>query len=332
MTAFPRRHLSSLHELAAQVLARRGVDGAPAAIARDLLAGFYDVCMGAGLDGVLHQLGAEDVAGLTEDERLTTELATVLRDRARFDPGGPRSALPTQLAACLIATLGLELQDPVAATTSLDDDIRRDTLAALAAVVEPALAAAQLRPAIIADARARCAPEHQKAFDKMAAQLDERGLRFPAQPKVPLSVVHEAQRALLEARTGIVERAANAALDRAKAVLERADADLAARIEQPISHRLTPREVAVRRAGALAIPSPENVATALLTGLTDVLGVVWESPAVAVRAYGVSQTFAVGEVIEHPKFGRGTVTSVSTKNVEVEFPDGAVTLVHARGK
>jgi hypothetical protein len=56
MIGFPRRHLSSLHELASQVLERRGADCAPATLARDLLAGFFDVCMRAGLDGVLVEL------------------------------------------------------------------------------------------------------------------------------------------------------------------------------------------------------------------------------------------------------------------------------------
>jgi hypothetical protein len=332
MIGFPRRYQSNLLELAAQVLARRGADAAPATFARDLLGGFFAVCLGAGLDGVLQELGAEDASGLTEDERRTTELEAMLRDRARFDPGGPRSALPAQLAACLIATLGLELSDPDAGVVSLADDVRRATMTALAGALEAPLAAAQLRPAIIADARARCAPDHLKAFDKMAAQLDERGLRFPAQPKVPLSVVQEAQRALAEARTAIVERAANEALDRAKPVLEQADPVVAARLEQPVTHRLTPREVAVRRAGKVPVPSTENIATTLLASLSELLGVEWEAPAVAVRAYGVSQTYAVGEVIEHPKFGRGTVKATTLKNVEVEFPDGTFTLVHARGK
>lgn len=339
MISFPRRRLPSLHELASQVLERRGFDSAPATLARDLLAGFFDVCMRAGQDGVLVELSQAfapldiaDGSGLSEEPRLKAGLAAMLADRARFDPGGPRSAMPMQLADCLVATLQLELHDPPDRSVTLSDAQRRETIAALAGAVDGELVPAQLRPAIIAAARARCEERHLKAFDKMTAQLDERGTRLPPQPKVPVDLVKAVQLALFEARTAIVERVANAAIDRARPVLERGSPEAAARIDLPITHRLTPRDVAVRRATEVQVPTPDQVVRALFASLTELLELVWTTPAAAVRAYGVSQTFAVGELIEHPKFGRGTVQVVTAKNIEVEFPDGSVTLVHARGK
>jgi hypothetical protein len=47
-----------------------------------------------------------------------------------------------------------------------------------------------------------------------------------------------------------------------------------------------------------------------------------------VHPYAASRTFAVGDVIEHPKFGRGTVVSRVAQRIEVEFPDGKHTLAH----
>lgn len=338
MIGFPRPCLSSLHELASQALDRRGAASAPATLARDLLAGFFDVCMRTGQDGVLVELAQAfaplditDRSGLCEEPRLKVGLAAMVGDRARFDPGGPLGAMPAQLAACLIATLTLELRDPPDRALTLSDEARRELIAALASVVDVELVAAQLRPAVIADARARCAPRHHKAFDKMAAQLDERGTRLPPQPKVALDVVQAVQLALFEARTTIIERVANAAIDRARPVLERYSTETAARIELPISHRLTPRDIVVRRATEVQTPAPDQIVRSLMASLSELLELVWTAPAAVVRAYGVSQTFTVGELIDHPKFGRGTVQAVTVKNIEVEFADGSHTLVHARG-
>src|SRR5688500_7774048 len=105
MIGFPRRLVPSLHELGAQALERRGLDGAPASLARDLLAGFFDLCMRTGQDGVLHEiaqafepLDLADASSLSEEPRLQGALAAMLADRSRFDPGGPRNAMPTRLA------------------------------------------------------------------------------------------------------------------------------------------------------------------------------------------------------------------------------------------
>ncbi|MFK7988131.1 MAG: hypothetical protein AB8I08_19075 [Sandaracinaceae bacterium] len=50
---------------------------------------------------------------------------------------------------------------------------------------------------------------------------------------------------------------------------------------------------------------------------------------VSLRAYGIRETFAVGDWIAHPKFGEGVVLEAHTKIV-VQFADHRRTLVHAR--
>lgn len=326
MIPFPRRQLSSLRELATQVLERRGVDGAPATLARDLLTGFSEVCRRSGQDAVVAALAPAE----GEEPPHEAALAAMLGDRAKFDRGGPRSTMPAQLADCLIAAAGLELVDLEDRSVTLGDDVRRDVRAALAAVVEPDVVAAALRPAIIASARARCEERHWKAFDKMVAQLDERGVRLPAQPKVPLDAVRATQDALLAARTEILERVARAAIERAAPILTRDRPDLAARLDAPVTHELTPREIAVRRAVEVAVPSPEQVVRALFDALTELLDLAWTAPVAPTRAYAVNQRYAAGDLIEHPKFGVGTVKTASAKAVEVEFPDGTKTLLHGR--
>jgi hypothetical protein len=45
--------------------------------------------------------------------------------------------------------------------------------------------------------------------------------------------------------------------------------------------------------------------------------------------YAVSVRFAIGEILEHPKFGRGVVTGSATNKVVVQFTDAERTLVQA---
>lgn len=339
MIRFPRRHLPSLLALAAQVLERHGGGGAPATLSRELLAGFFDVCARTGQDGVLVEvaqafapLDMADASGLREHAKLNGALTAMISDRARFAPGGPRNAMPAKLTDCLIAALTLELADVPARSVTLSDAVQRETAAALASVVDAELGAGQLRAVVAADGRSRVDQQYHSAFDRMAAQLDARSARIPAQPKVPLHVVQAVQLAVLAARTALLEKVANGAIDRAKAVLERGSPETAARIDQPVSHVLTPRDLAVRRVTELQIPAPDQVTRVLLTSLSETLELVWTAPTAVARPYGVSHTYAVGELIEHPTFGLGTVKVVTVKNVEVEFSDGPHTLVHARGK
>ncbi len=47
------------------------------------------------------------------------------------------------------------------------------------------------------------------------------------------------------------------------------------------------------------------------------------------RPYSPRESFVVGEVLQHSRFGQGKVMSARGKKIEVEFPEGRKTLVHA---
>ena len=236
-----------------------------------------------------------------------------------------------QVVDCVIAALGLVLSDKDDQTITLDAKVRVEIAAALARVVAGELAVPQIRDTIIATARALCEPRHLAAFDKIAAQLDDRGMRMIKQPKVPIDALQSVQRHLVEARNALIDRVARAAIDSAKAVIARADADAAARIDQPITHRLTPRDVAILRAAdAQVAKTPAAVVESLLDSLTELTRLTWRAPAQPVRPYAANQTFAVGDLIEHPKFGRGSVVSCQAQRIDVEFADGKHTLIHVR--
>ncbi|CAN5729597.1 hypothetical protein BH11MYX3_BH11MYX3_36240 [soil metagenome] len=307
-------------------------------LAKDMLGGFVEVCMRAGLDGVLVELSkavpdldVTDGAALADDPRFRPALAARLDNKAEFDSGGPRNAKPRQLAEGLIATLGLTLTDEPDRTITLTDDVRAQVLAALTAVAEVELAAAPMRDAIVAQARAKCEERFLVSFDKIAAQLDERAMRMLRQPKVPLDAVQAVQQARFDARNAVIAKAAHAAIERATPVLGRASAEAATRIGQPITHKLTPRDVAIRRVNDSRVPKvPAAVAHSLFESLTELCHLVWRPLDRPVRTYGASQTFVVGDLVEHPKFGRGSVLSADHQRIEVEFPEGKYTLVHAR--
>ena len=333
---FPRHRLANLHELGARLLDSRRPGSDDSALARDLLGGFHDVCTRAGLDRVLAELeqafpplDIADRSSLAEHPTLQAALVAKLGTDFDSQDGGPRNAKPRLLAECIVAVLSLALTDEPDRTATLADEVRAELTAALASVIDVELAAPHLRAAIIASARALCEPRHHGAFDKIAAQLDDRGLTMIRQPKVALDAVQAVQHALGAARNAIVASAASAAIDRAKPVLARADADAAARIDQPITHRLTTRDVAIRRACDARIPKlPAAVAHSLFESLTELLHLAWRPVERPVRTYAASQAFAVGDLVEHPKFGRGSVISTTVNRIEVEFADGKHTLVH----
>ena len=306
-------------------------------LARDLLFGFYDVCMRSGLDGILSELEQAfapleitDGQALAEEPRLREALVGKLAD---FDHGGPRNTKPQKLADALIASLGLTLTDAEDRTVTLDDDVRTQVMAALTAPIQTDLAVPRIREAIIAGARTRCEPAHLAAFDKHTAQLDESGMRVTRQLKLPLHAVQAVEHALFESRQAVVERAANVALDRAQQVLAKVAPDAAGRIDQPITHKLTPRDVAIRRANESRVPKvPARIAQSLFESLTELAHLAWRPLEQPVRPYAASQVFAVGDVVEHPKFGRGAVISSAAKRIEVEFESGKATLVHGHGR
>jgi hypothetical protein len=333
---FPGPRIAALQNHATRLYESRRSGTSLASLARDLLLALFDVCAHAGLDRVLAELAqAFPPLDLSDRSALATHEVVLQAMLAQLetidlDGGGPRGAKPRQLVDCIVAALGLTLVDEPDRAIKLDDAVRVDVTRALAAVVDVELAAPKLRADIIADARARCDLRHHAAFDRLATQLDERGLQLVKQPKVPIDALHATQYALFDARNAVIARVAGAALDRARDVLVRADADAGARIDQPITLRMTPREVAILRAcDARVSKTPARILQSLLDSLTDLLPIAWRAPAQTALPYAASRTFAVGDVIDHPKFGRGKVIAAVLKRIDVEFADGTHTLAHA---
>lgn len=332
---FPAPRIAALQDHTARLYEARKSGTSLAVLARDLLLAFFDVCAHAGLDRVMAELAqafppldVADRAALASHDAVLAAVVAQL-ETLQLDGGGPRGPRPRQLADCVVTALGLTLVEPAHRATALDDAVRVEVGKALAGVLEVELAAPKLRADIIADARARCEAAHHAAFDRLAAQLDERGQQIIKLPKVPIDALHAAQHALFEARNTVIARAAEAALDRARAVLAGTAAELAARIDQPISLRATPREVASLRACDARVPkTPARVQESLLDSLTDLLRIAWRAPEVTALPYAASRTFAVGDVIEHPKFGRGKVIASAQKRIDVEFATGTHTLAH----
>lgn len=325
---FPQRQLGALQDVAARLFESRKTGGALEQLARDLLRGFYDVCVYAGLDNVIEELNASERSALEDNE--TAFAAVVAQLQAiDLDGGGPRNAKPRQLAECVVAGLGLTIVEEPDRSVTLGDDVRVAVAAAMADVVNTELAAPAVRDAIIAEAHARCEESFHGAFNKIVAHLDERGAHLLKQPKVPIDASQAVQRALTEARTAVIARIARAAIERAKEVIGRADAGVAARIDRPIALRSTPREVAILRVCDPRVGmTSAKVMQSLLDSLTELARITWRAPEQTVHAYGASKTFAIGDLIEHPKFGRGTVVSMLAQRIDVEFPDAMHTLVH----
>jgi hypothetical protein len=324
----PQRQLGALQDVAARLFESRKTGGALEQLARDLLRGFFDVCSYAGLDNVLEELKVSERTGIEDDEALFAALVGQLQ-ASDLDGGGPRNAKPRQLADCVVAALGLTIIEEPDRSVTLGDDVRVAVAAAMADVVNTELAASAVRAAIIAEARTRCEVSIHGSFDKIVAHLDDRGAHLLKQPKVPIDASQAVQRTLTEARTAVTARIARAAIERAKEVVGRADATLAARIDQPIALRSTPREVAILRACDPRVGMTQaKVMQSLMDSLTELARITWRAPEQTVHAYGASKTFAIGDVIDHPKFGRGTVTGSLAQRIDVEFPDGMHTLVH----
>ncbi|HTR53947.1 MAG TPA: hypothetical protein VMJ10_24800 [Kofleriaceae bacterium] len=332
---FPEPAFAALRDHAARLVDSRKPGTDLRSLARDLLHALFDICTRAGLDRVLAELAAAfpeadptDRSALADHDVACAAVMARIED-IDLDGRGPRNAKPRQLAECVVAALGLVVVAAPEPVTTLGDDVRTAAVAALASVVEVAFEATALREAIVADARARCEEHVHGAFTKIAAQLDERGMQLLKQPKVPIDAMQAVQRALAGARDAVVGRAASEAIDRAKAVIAATDADAAARIDAPITLHATPRDVAiVRVCDPRLIKTPANVVQTLSTALAELARIAWRAPEQVVHPYSPRRTFAVGEVIDHPKFGRGTVLSRVADRIEVEFPDTKRTLVH----
>jgi len=327
--------MAALQDHATRVYDGRRSRTSLSTLARDLLLAVCDVCAQAGLDRVLADLAqafppldVTDRSALAAHEVVLPALIAQL-ETIDLDGGGPRGTKPRQLVDCVVAVLGLTPVEVPDRSITLDDAVRVDVARALAAVLDVELAAPKLRADIIADARARCDPGHHASFDRLAAQLDERGLQIVKLPKVPIDALHATQHALFDARNTVVARGVSAALDGARDALARASAEAGARIDQPITLRTTPREVAILRAcDARITKTPARVVQSVLESLTDLVPIAWRAPVRVALPYAASATFAIGDIIDHPKFGRGKVVAAAMKRIDVEFADGTYTLAH----
>ena len=324
-TEYPQRHVAPLHELATRLFDSRKSGLPLEQLARDLLRGFYDVCTQAGLDNVLDALDVSERTALEERAPLFAGLVTRLGE-IDLDGGGPGNAKPGQMASCVVTALDLTVVEEPDRSLLLDDAVRRAVVAAITAVVDTELAVPAVREAIIAEARTHLDPSHLGAFTKITAQLDDRGAQLIRQPKVPIDASHAVQRALLDARREVTARVARTARERVVAALP---AEAAKRLDQPITVRSTPREVAILRACDPRVGMTQaKVIQSLVDSVTQLACLTWRAPEQQAKPYGASKTFEVGDLIEHPKFGLGTVTSRLAARIDVEFPDGKVTLVH----
>ncbi len=334
-TELPEPQLAALQDHAARMFDSRKPRTDLRSLARELLCALFDVCMHAGLEKALVELAAAfppvdsaDRTGLADDDAACGAVVTKL-EAIEIDGRGPRNAKPRQIAECVVAALELTIVPAPEPRATLAGDVRVAVASAVAGVLDDALAVPTIRDAIVADARARCDESLHGAFTKIVAQLDDRGMQLLKQPKVPLDAMQAVQRALSEARAAVIGRATNAAIDRAKLVIAASDAEAAARIDLPVSLRLTPRDVAVLRAcDTHLFKTPVNVAQVVLASLSELARIAWRAPEQVVHPYSATRTFAVGDLIAHPKFGQGAVVSRLAQRIEVEFADGKHTLVH----
>ncbi|CAN5822862.1 hypothetical protein BH11MYX2_BH11MYX2_26300 [soil metagenome] len=314
---FPRSRIAQLTDYTVRLLEHRKSGTDLAMLGRSLLDAFTDLSNRAGQDHALLEL---------DEEAVLAELVKRLGG-AGLDGGGPRGVRPQQCVDCVVGALGLELSDAEVARTELGEDVRSEVLRAITAVVEPDFTLPRLRDKIVADAHARVGEAHQAIFDKLAKDLDERGMRFLRTPRVPLDSLQAANRALADARAMLITRVSETALDRAKAVIARADESAAARIDQPVTAKLTPRDIAIASViDARVEKTASAIANALLSVVTDLALLAWRAAEKTVRPYAASQNYGVDELVEHPKFWRGTVVKSDGARLEIEFSDGKKTL------
>lgn len=332
---FPKHQLRLLQELGTRLLDSRKPGTLSETFARELLIGFFDTCMHAGLDRLLvdleqaySPLDLADRATLADHPTLLAQVVTQI-DAINLDGGSPRAAKPGQVADAVIAALGLTLVEEPDQTITLDHTVRSAVSAALASVVDAELAVPTIRETIIMKARALCEPQYLGTFSKIIEQLDDRAMRMIKQPKVPLDASQAVQRSLTQARNAVYERVGRLAIDRAKDKLSQAHPEAAARIDMPVTKKLTPRDVAILRVCDPRVPKmPKEFVESLIGSVSELSRIAWRAPERPVRPYAASQTFNVGELVEHPKFGIGTVLSLMAARVDIEFPDGKYTLVH----
>jgi len=93
------------------------------------------------------------------------------------------------------------LVDQAEQTITMDHQVRTEVVAALASVINVEFRRCRrFRETIIANGRERCEPQYLATFDRIAAQLDERGMRMVKQPKVPVGAAQAVQRVLFDTK------------------------------------------------------------------------------------------------------------------------------------
>lgn len=324
---FPTSKTAAFEKDVARLLDARRAGASLETLARDVLAVLGELATRHGLDALADRLADAD-QGEAQVAAVADKLATI-----DLDGGGPRAQKPKQVVDAALAALGLALvEDGPDRALALPHTVRVAVEKAIDAAVAP-FQPGRLRDAIIAGARARLDESHHAAFAKIAKDLDDRGVKLLKQTKVPLDAMQAAQRAIGQAKDAIAERATRAAFDgAAAAIAAEVGAEAAARLDQPVTLRSTPRDVAIARACDARVDlTPTGVAHVLFSALTELVPIAWGEPETIAVPYAASKKFAVGDVIEHPKFGRGAVVASLPQRIEVEFPDGTHTLVHARG-
>lgn len=75
---------------------------------------------------------------------------------------------------------------------------------------------------------------------------------------------------------------------------------------------------------------PEARVIRAVEWLESELKIRWESPQRGERAYSASDAYDVGDVVVHPRFGRGVVQTRTDTSIDVEFSDGNRRLAAAR--
>ncbi len=329
---YPQTQVAALQHLATQLIDKRKPGTDLGSLARELLRGFHDICWLAGLDSVLDGL-AQAHPSLDIAERSTLEdhaplLAALVAqlEAINLDGGGPRNVKAKQLADCLIAALVLTPVETPDRKIVLTGEVRAELVAAMSKVVESEMAV--LRDSIVEQARGNVLEGHQGSFNKMVAQLDDRGQKLIKVPKVPLDSQQGIEKAFADARIAVIMRIVGAALDVAKGVL---GPEAAKRIDKPITLKVTPREVAARRACDARVPkTAAAIVASIFESLGEIAQITFRAVDKPVLPYSASKKFAVGDLIEHPKFGRGSVVTAAAQRIEVEFADTKTSLVHGR--
>jgi hypothetical protein len=361
---FPGRHKKLVEELAARCLiAQREKNHPDETLARDLLGGFYELCIDNGLEGILVAIHAALPhtlpAAPTPKEGSSTGLKALLAD-ARFVPenfsehpkikpalieklnGARDGRTPEGISELLVGFFSLDLRGQFGpAATSLPDAVRTAIATTSKSEFDRAFAPGQLRTSILKRLEGERIGR-TRAFKAMSPMVDERG-GPPAYADVVFRHSElEAQQitnmfnSLDRGKALAVEEACRAATDHTKRILQESGVpEMAERIERAVSHRLTCFDVAVQRVIRQCDPvyDPAQVCTVFLESLSVLVPIEWQPPdpsANPLKAYGPTVKFAVGDRVGHKSFGEGVVVSCTDDRVIIDFSGERRTLVHGR--